>query len=183
MTDNKSNIKKQQPSKVDSIDSYNANLVQAGKKKVHNLASAMLEFQKLSVTAKKDGKNPHFRSNYSKLESVIEAVNQGNQFGLFFTQEIDYVYVSHRDTKSEPIVVTTVRHVNDENTYVSKLPIILSDANMENPQKVGSAVTYAKRYTLQAVYGLPSEDDDGNEASKPTINISKPQPRGEDDGL
>jgi len=54
---------------------------------------------------------------------------------------------------------------------------------MQNPQKVGSAVTYAKRYTLQAVYGLPSEDDDGNEASKPTINISKPQPRGEDDGL
>ena len=165
MTDNKSNTKKPTPSKV------------------YNLASAMLAFQKLAVTAKKDGKNPHFRSSYSKLESVIEAVNQGNQFGLFFTQEIDYVYVSHRDTKSEPIVVTTVRHEHDENTYVSKLPVILSDANMENPQKVGSAITYAKRYTLQAVYGLPSEDDDGNEASKPTINISKPQPRGEDDGL
>ena len=100
---------------------------------------------------------------------------------MFFTQEIDYVYVSHRDTKSEPIVVTTVRHVNDDNTYVSKLPIILSDANMENPQKVGSAVTYAKRYTLQAVYGLPSEDDDGNEASKPTVNISKPIAKGDDD--
>ena len=165
MTDTKSNIKKPTPSKV------------------YNLASAMLAFQKLAVTAKKDGKNPHFRSNYSKLESVIEAVNQGNQFGLFFTQEIDYVYVSHRDTKSEPIVVTTVRHEHDEKTYVSKLPVILSDANMENPQKVGSAITYAKRYTLQAVYGLPSEDDDGNEASKPTINISKPTPRGEDDGL
>ena len=71
MTDTKSNIKKPTPSKV------------------YNLRSAMLEFQKLSVTAKKDGKNPHFRSNYSKLESVIEAVNQGNQFGLFFTQEIE----------------------------------------------------------------------------------------------
>ena len=165
MTDTKSNTKKPTPSKV------------------YNLASAMLAFQKLAVTAKKDGKNPHFRSNYSKLESVIEAVNQGNRFGLFFTQEIDYVYVSHRDTKSEPIVVTTVRHVNDDKTYVSKLPIILSKDNMQNPQKVGSAVTYAKRYTLQAVYGLPSEDDDGNEASKPTINISKPTQRGEDDGL
>ena len=165
MTDTKSNTKKPTPSKV------------------YNLASAMLEFQKLSVSAKKDGKNPHFRSNYSKLESVIEAVNQGNQFGLFFTQEIDYVWTSHHDAKSEVVVVTTVRHENDENTYVSKLPIILSNANMENPQKVGSAITYAKRYTLQAVYGLPSEDDDGNEASKPSINISKPTPRGEDDGL
>ena len=163
MTDTKTHTKKPTPSKV------------------YNLASAMLEFQKLSVSAKKDGKNPHFRSNYSKLESVIEAVNQGNQFGLFFTQEIDYVWTSHHDAKSEVVVVTTVRHENDENTYVSKLPIILSNANMENPQKVGSAITYAKRYTLQAVYGLPSEDDDGNEASKPTVNISKPIAKGDDD--
>ena len=163
MTDTKTNTKKPTPSKV------------------YNLASAMLAFQKLAVTAKKDGKNPHFRSNYSKLESVIEAVNQGNQFGLFFTQEIDYVWTSHHDAKSEVVVVTTVRHENDENTYVSKLPIILSNANMENPQKVGSAITYAKRYTLQAVYGLPSEDDDGNEASKPTVNISKPIAKGDDD--
>ena len=170
MTDTKSNIKKAEPSKVFTIKKYTLN-------------EAMLEFQKLSVTAKKDGKNPHFRSNYSKLESVIEAVNQGNKFGLFFTQEIDYVWVSHRDATSEVVVVTTVRHVNDDNTYVSKLPIILDDASMKNPQKIGSAITYAKRYTLQAVYGLPSEDDDGNEASKPSINISKPTPRGEDDGL
>ena len=160
MTDTKSNIKKPTPSKV------------------YNLRSAMLEFQKLSVTAKKDGKNPHFRSNYSKLESVIEAVNQGNQFGLFFTQEIEV-----KNYQKDIVVVTTVRHIDDDNTYVSKLPILLDDVSMKNPQKIGSAITYAKRYTLQAVYGLPSEDDDGNEASKPSINISRPKPRGEDDGL
>ena len=160
MTDTKSNIKKPTPSKV------------------YNLRSAMLEFQKLSVTAKKDGKNPHFRSNYSKLESVIEAVNQGNQFGLFFTQEIEV-----KNYQKDIVVVTTVRHIDDDNTYISKLPILLDDVSMKNPQKIGSAITYAKRYTLQAVYGLPSEDDDGNEASKPSINISKPKPRGEDDGL
>ena len=160
MTDTKSNIKKPTPSKV------------------YNLRSAMLEFQKLSVTAKKDGKNPHFRSNYSKLESVIEAVNQGNQFGVFFTQEIEV-----KNYQKDIVVVTTVRNIDDDNTYVSKLPILLDDVSMKNPQKIGSAITYAKRYTLQAVYGLPSEDDDGNEASKPSINISKPKPRGEDDGL
>ena len=160
MTDTKSNIKKPTPSKV------------------YNLRSAMLEFQKLSVTAKKDGKNPHFRSNYSKLESVIEAVNQGNQFGLFFTQEIEV-----KNYQRDIVVVTTVRHIDDDNTYVSKLPILLDDVSMKNPQKIGSAIAYAKRYTLQAVYGLPSEDDDGNEASKPNVNISKPIPKGEDDGL
>ena len=170
MTDAKNNIKKAEPSKVWTA-------------KKHTLKTALLEFQKLAVSAKKDGKNPHFKSNYSKLESVIEAVNQGNQFGLFFTQEIDYIYTGHVSTKSDVIVVTTVRHEHDEETFVSKLPIILSAANMENPQKVGSAITYAKRYTLQSVYGLPSEDDDGNEASKPNVNITKPKPRGEDDGL
>ena len=154
MTDTKTNTKKPVQSKV------------------YNLKTAMLEFQKLAVTAKKDGKNPHFRSNYSTLESVITSVNQGNQFGLYFTQEIEYVYVNHIQTKSEVVVVTTVRHTNDDNTYVSKLPIILSEANMENPQKIGSAITYAKRYTLQSVYGLPSEDDDGNKASEPTIKDS-----------
>ena len=160
MTDTKSNIKKPTPSKV------------------YNLRSAMLEFQKLSVTAKKDGKNPHFRSNYSKLESVIEAVNQGNQFGLFFTQEIEV-----KNYQKDIVVVTTVRHIDDDNTYVSKLPILLDDVSMKNPQKIGSAITYAKRYTLQAVYGLPSEDDDGELASKPTIQITKPKMKGEDDGL
>ena len=158
MTDTKPNTKKPTPSKE------------------YNLASGMLEFQKLAVTAKKDGKNPHFRSNYSTLESVITAVNQGNQFGLFFTQEIEV-----KNYQKDIVIVTTVRHIADQNTYVSKLPIILSQANMENPQKIGSAITYAKRYTLQAVYGLPSEDDDGNEASKPSITITKPIPKGDDD--
>ena len=87
------------------------------------------------------------------------------------------------ETKSEVVVVTTVRHVIDEEMRCVKLPIIMSQANYENPQKIGSAITYAKRYTLQSVYGLPSEDDDGNEASKPTIQISKPKMKGEDDGL
>ena len=136
-----------------------------------SIKQAMLAFQKLSVSAKKDGTNPHFSSSYSSLESVIEAVNQGNQFGLFFTQEIDYIWTSHHDSKSDIVVVTIVRHEHDEETFVSKLPIILSPTNMENPQKVGSAITYAKRYTLQSVYGLPSEDDDANEASPPKGKI------------
>ena len=172
MTDTKSNIKKAEPSKVFTIKKYTLN-------------EAMLEFQKLAVTAKKDGKNPHFRSNYSTLESVIEAVKQGNQFGLFFTQEMTYEkgFDDNEIGYVIPIVVTKVMHEHDDTVIESKLPIMLARANMENPQKIGSAITYYKRYTLQSVYGLPSEDDDGNVASQPTINTSKPKTRGEDDGL
>ena len=172
MTDTKTNTKKADPSKVWTV-------------KKHTIKTALLAFQKLAVTAKKDGKNPHFRSNYSTLESVIEAVKQGNQFGLFFTQEMTYDYVSNDDGSNVvvPVVSTKVMHEHDDTVIESKLPIMLAQANMENPQKIGSAITYYKRYTLQSVYGLPSEDDDGNVASQPTINTSKPKVKGEDDGL
>ena len=172
MTDTKTNTKKAEPSKVWTV-------------KKHTIKTALLAFQKLAVTAKKDGKNPHFRSNYSTLESVIEAVKQGNQFGLFFTQEMTYDYVSNDDGSNVvvPVVSTKVMHEHDDTVIESKLPIMLAQANMENPQKIGSAITYYKRYTLQSVYGLPSEDDDGNVASQPTINTSKPKVKGEDDGL
>ena len=172
MTDTKSNIKKVDASKVLMV-------------KKHTIKTALLAFQKLAVTAKKDGKNPHFRSNYSTLESVIEAVKQGNQFGLFFTQEMTYEkgFDDNEIGYVIPIVVTKVMHEHDDTVIESKLPIMLARANMENPQKIGSAITYYKRYTLQSVYGLPSVDDDGNVASQPTINTSKPKTRGEDDGL
>ena len=134
------------------------------------IKEALLEFQKLAVSAKKDGSNPHFSSSYATLESVIGAVNQGNQFGLFFTQEMCADYISNENEPDviQPKVKTTLHHVTDTQTFVSELPIILSKANMENPQKIGSAITYYKRYTLQSLYGLPSEDDDGNHASNET---------------
>ena len=136
-------------------------------KVTNTLKEALLEFQKLAVSAKKDGNNPHFSSSYSSLESVIKAVNQGNQFGLIFTQEMcaDYICNENEPDIIQPKVKTTLHHVTDKETFVSELPIILSKANMENPQKIGSAITYYKRYTLQSLYGLPSEDDDGNAVS------------------
>lgn len=152
--------------------------------KAYNLKTAMHEFQKLSISASKDGKNPHFQSNYATLEAVIEAVNQGNKFGLYFTQEIAYIK-SDLESTPIPLVRTTVHQINDDNTYVSECPIILQPASLQNPQKLGAAITYLKRYTLQSVYGLPSEDDDGNLASKPSIKTgnSKSSQGEHDDGL
>ena len=190
MTDTKTNTKKPVQSKV------------------YNLKTAMLEFQKLALSATKGGKanipSQGGKRSYARLEDVIETVAQGNQFGLFFTQEVDYEFptkkcvsviggTTEEDDKYEhedhatPVVYvrTKVQHINDDQIFYSSLPIILSQANMENPQKIGSAITYAKRYTLQSVYGLPSEDDDGNKAAEPTINISnsKKSEGVEDDGL
>ena len=45
-----------------------------------------------------------------------------------------------------------------------RVPVLIKGSDKDDPQKMGSAVTYAKRYGLQAIYGL-GQDDDGNLAS------------------
>ena len=132
-----------------------------------SIADAFISWHAAEVKASKDGKNPHFRSTYSTLEEVIAACRKAGQHGLTFTQLIDM------DDNGRMFVKTIVMHVNGDN-LVSRTPIVAQD--LTNPQKMGSGITYAKRYGLQSMLGLPSEDDDGNNAStqptnKPTQTI------------
>lgn len=124
------------------------------------LNEALLAFQGLQVSAKKDGKNPHFRSNYATLESVIQAASQAQQFGICFTQEIDFEVV---DGSVVQYVRTVIIHATSGETRTSRTPIKTKDDT--DAQKMGSGISYAKRYGLQAILGIPSEDDDGNAAT------------------
>jgi hypothetical protein len=149
------------------------------------LNEALLAFQSLQVSAKKDGKNPHFRSNYATLESVISAASQAQQFGICFTQEIDF---EMGDNGIIQYVRTVVIHAPSGETRTSRTPILTRDNT--DPQKMGSGVSYAKRYGLQSIMGIPSEDDDGNAAtvksaaplvkkkltSPPSAGVSPPSP-------
>jgi hypothetical protein len=56
-------------------------------------------------------------------------------------------------------------------SVTGRTPVLTKDNT--DPQKMGSGITYAKRYGLQAAFGLPSEDDDGNEASVSTPKVQK----------
>jgi hypothetical protein len=132
------------------------------------LNEALLAFQGLQVAAQKDGKNPHFRSNYSTLESVISAVSYGQQFGLCFTQEIDFEVV---DGDVLQFVRTSLIHAPSGGQRQSRTPILTKDKT--DPQKMGSGVSYAKRYGLQSIFGIPSGDDDGNAASARPAPISQ----------
>lgn len=122
---------------------------------------AMLEFQKLKVQASKGSKNPHFKSQYASLEDVMRACDEGNQFGLVYSQPLDLIEIGGQVLQ---VVVTKVTHVPSGETRQSPCPIRSKDPN--DPQKMGSGITYAKRYALQAFYGLCS-DDDGNLAATP----------------
>lgn len=129
---------------------------------------ALLEFQKLKVQASKGSKNPHFKSQYASLEDVMRACDEGNQFGLVYSQPLDLIEIGGQVLQ---VVVTKVTHVPSGETRQSPCPIRSKDPN--DPQKMGSGITYAKRYALQAFYGLCSDDDGNLAATPPLFDISK----------
>ena len=121
-----------------------------------NIATALLEFHKTNPSAFEDKRNPHFKNQYASLESVINTVRTARQFGLTFTQEMDF--------EGDITFVRTVMMHSSGDTRVSRTKIVSKDPN--DPQKQGSAISYAKRYGLQSIFGLPSDDDDGEIANK-----------------
>ena len=146
------------------------------------LREALTDFQKMNVKALKESTNPHFKSSYADLTSVINAVNQGADLGLSFTQVVKYknvilerakteneTVIEHQELYRDIFVHTVVRHINDHATLECTVPVLINGNDKDNPQKMGSAITYAKRYGLQSLYGLAS-DDDANEASKKEIS-------------
>jgi hypothetical protein len=118
--------------------------------------------QKLSkVKAKmgavaKTSDNPYFKSKYADLNSHLEAIEpllQEN--GLFLTQPCEIV-------GGKNVVSTRVYDVETGESISSSLELLVKDVDM---QKLGSAVTYARRYTLSAIFGMKAEDDDANVVS------------------
>lgn len=129
-----------------------------------NLATALIKFHNSGAAAKKGAANPFFKSKYASLEEVIETVRaEAGKVGLTFTQLIDFD--EHR-----MFVATTIMHESGE-SMTGRTPVLTKDNT--DPQKMGSGITYAKRYGLQAAFGLPSEDDDGNAASVSSPKVTK----------
>ena len=133
---------------------------------IGQLAAALAKAQGQMKFAAKDANNPFFKSKYADLASVIEAIKVPlSANGIAFVQATDF-------EDSAVIVETILLHESGE--WISgKLRM---QPTKNDPQGVGSAVTYAKRYGLQAIAGVPSDDDDGNAATHPTAPAPKPAP-------
>jgi len=129
-----------------------------------NLATALIKFHDSGAAAKKGAANPFFKSKYASLEEVIETVRaEAGKVGLTFTQLVDF-------DEHHIFVTTIVMHESGE-CVTGRTPVLTKDNT--DPQKMGSGITYAKRYGLQAAFGLPSEDDDGNAASVSSPKVTK----------
>ncbi len=122
---------------------------------IKELATALCKAQGEMKFAVKDAANPFFKSRYADLASVIDAIKLpfANN-GISFVQGTDF-----EDTAV--VIETMLMHSSGE--WISSRLKMHPAKN--DPQAVGSAITYGKRYGLQAIAGVPSDDDDGNAAT------------------
>ena len=124
------------------------------------LSAAMaLAFAKIEGAVK--GKtNPAFRSKYADLSSVVDAIKPAlSEHNLWFRQ------ITH-PADGGVCVETVIHHASGE--FLACGPLFVP-ASKQDAQGFGSALTYCRRYSLMAAFGVPAEDDDGNAAvqSKP----------------
>lgn len=134
------------------------------------IAAAFVKAQGDFGPALKTNTNPHFRSKYAGLDACIEAVIDAlHKHGIALIQRT-------LPCESGVSVETLLIHTSGETISGGVLQV---PASKNDPQGYGSALTYARRYSLCTTCGIAPEDDDGNAASKPTAYEAtrKPTPR------
>jgi len=123
---------------------------------IKEIAIAMNKAQSEMTGAAKSKTNPFFKAKYADLKAVIEAIKTP-----FADNDLSYVQFPIEEGGRIGIE-TILMHSSGEwlsNSFTVQL-------TKQDAQGAGSAITYCRRYGLQAVAGIPSEDDDGNAASK-----------------
>lgn len=108
------------------------------------------------VKVKKDRQNTHLKNKYATLDSVLDAITPAlTENKLMIMQDSERVENTMR-------VETTVIHISGQwAKFYFDIPIVKND-----PQGVGSAFTYGRRYALASAFGLSQADDDAQIAVK-----------------
>ncbi len=122
---------------------------------IDKLAAALAKAQGEIGGATKGSLNPHFKSKYADLASVVEAIREP------FAKQGLATYQAYRSNDGQLYLVTRIIHNSGQWIEDDGVPLLLSKQDM---QGLGSASTYARRYGLMAAAGVAPEDDDGNAA-------------------
>lgn len=142
-----------------------------------NIAKSLAKFHELMGNVAKDANNPFFKSKYAPLETILPAIKGPlKEAGLVF-------YQSPVTWDNKPALLTCLLDIETGESIENTVPLILAK---QDPQGVGSAITYMRRYALVSMLGLNcDEDDDGNAASNKVIpkTVNTPITERNDDPL
>lgn len=124
-----------------------------------NLHEALLAFQAEAPTLPKDATNPHFKSKFTPLDTIVETVRP-----LLAKHGLTWQAFPSFGPNGEPALRYKLAHAATGEVEQDTMPLLLAK---NDPQGLGAGLTYARRYSLTAVLNLVSdEDDDGNRASQ-----------------
>ena len=135
---------------------------------MEKIAPAFIKAKKEFGPALKDRTNPAYKSKYADLGACLDAVDEA-----LLNNGIAVIQETFMDD-SGVTVETVFIHESGETIRGGKLHV---PASKQDPQGYGSALTYARRYSLQAACGIAPEDDDGNAAIKTQASKSASQTR------
>lgn len=129
---------------------------------ITKIAPAFLKAQKAMDAVTKDAKNPFFKSNYASLNAVMDVCKAPlNDNGILVMQPVNGEYVE-----------TVLIHESGE-WFACQTALVVAKQN--DPQALGSAISYARRYGLMSMLGLPAEDDDAESAMSRNRPVEKEQ--------
>lgn len=137
---------------------------------IKNIASALSKFQAQLGTASKSKANPFFKSTYADLAEIVDTIKEP-----LAANGLAYIQLMDSDANGDPTLTTIITHESGE-FIQSSTPLVYLK---KEPQAIGSAVTYFRRYALAAALGVVQDDDDGNATmsksnTKPTNKTKKP---------
>jgi hypothetical protein len=132
------------------------------------LHRALLQVQQDIGAAAKNAINPHFKSSYADLTSVREA-----SIPVFSANDIVVQQGTGYDEQNRFVLETTLTYVPTGEQIRSAFPL----PEQGNSHALGSALSYARRYSLSCLAGLTVADDDGNDAVKTQAGVQTVTPQ------
>lgn len=119
------------------------------------LLSKISEVKSEIGTLSKNASNPFFKSKYLDLGEILS--------------NLEPILQKHKLLLLQPVldnsVSTEIHDLESGEIIKSAIPL----PNIQDPQKIGSAITYYRRYSLQSLLALQTDDDDGNKASQKEV--------------
>lgn len=135
---------------------------------ITKIADALVKAQAAMKPAIKDSRNPHFNSRYADLASVWDAIREP-----LTSNGLSVIQMVGSNELERTTLTTRVTHVSGEwieSTW--QIPV-----GKQDPQGLGSAISYARRYALASAVGVVQDDDDGNAAMPRQTQQQEYQPK------